>query len=122
MSPMSLPDFQLPSKPTMVVCSDKLFMESMTFVRNLRLVFNNYGRDLHRRSHMKIIVCICAGVLFVGCAHYSDNDRYRGSASPQSNVQTGNDEDYFPYRSGPGLPSTDRAFPRRTGPGGLGTQ
>jgi len=71
---------------------------------------------------MKTIICICAATLLVGCAHYSDRDSGRGRASPQSNVQSGNDEDYFPYRSGPGLPSTDRAFPRRSGPGGLGPE
>lgn len=70
---------------------------------------------------MKTIIVICAASLLMGCAHYSDRDSHRGSSSPQSNIQTGaSDEDYFPYRSGPGLPGTDRAFPRRSGTGGLG--
>ena len=71
---------------------------------------------------MKTWIGIGVVALLTGCAHYSSEENsYRGSPGSRPNVQTGaTDEDYFPYRSGPGLPSTDRAFPRRIGPGELG--
>jgi len=63
---------------------------------------------------MKILICIGSAAFLIGCAHVSDEEKARGSPGSRSNIQTdATEEDYFPYRSGPGLPSTDRAFPRQ---------
>ncbi len=62
---------------------------------------------------MKTIFCLCAATLLVGCAHRPDS--YRGSAARESGFDSGPRVDpELPYRTGPGLPSNERDYPRRT--------
>ena len=68
---------------------------------------------------MKTIIVLCAASLLTGCAtrDYSS----RGMAPRRSGFETGERMDpELPYRTGPGLNSTDREVPPRSGPGGLG--
>ena len=68
---------------------------------------------------MKTTILLCAASLFAGCAH-NDYDS-RGMAPRQSRFQSGERMDSeVPYRTGPGLNSTDREIPARSGPSGLG--
>lgn len=64
---------------------------------------------------MKTLVCVGLCLIGAGCAWRSgEEEKFRGSPGSRTKIQTGaTDEDYFPYRSGPGLPSTDRAFPQK---------
>jgi hypothetical protein len=64
-------------------------------------------------------ILLCALAFLVGCAHHDYN---RGASPRQSSFESGSRIDPgLPYRTGPGLPSTDREIPARSGPGGLGT-
>ncbi|HWN96552.1 MAG TPA: hypothetical protein VNT99_16095 [Methylomirabilota bacterium] len=64
---------------------------------------------------MKATILFCAALLLAGCARY---DGGRSGAPPNQRGLQGASEydDAFPYRSGPGLPSTDRQVPTRRGP------
>jgi hypothetical protein len=68
---------------------------------------------------MKATILFCAAALLIGCAHY--DNRPRGRAPAQSGLNTGSHVDSeLPYRTGPGLPSTDQQIPPRAGPADLG--
>lgn len=65
------------------------------------------------------MILAIAAILLAGCG---TTDRYySGAPAERRGYQTGPGyDDQFPYRSGPGIPSTDRQIPPRSGPGGLG--
>jgi hypothetical protein len=68
---------------------------------------------------MKTIILLGTVLLVAGCTTNDRDDT--GAPAVQHGWQTERQyDDQFPYRSGPGLPSTDRQIPPRTGPGGLG--
>jgi hypothetical protein len=84
------------------------------------------ARFLRQGERMKWIVCVCAAALLTGCAteDFEDDDVYMGRGAPpaEGGFDTGTIEDEeLPYRQGPGVNMNSREWPRRSGPGGLGT-
>ena len=61
---------------------------------------------------MKTIATLSALLLLLGCAHRSDLNQ--GSAPSADAFESGPRVDpELPYRTGPGLPSNERDYPRR---------